>query len=178
MSHVELSAQPRDREFLLFSDCIVWLEAEDGWGGNNSPSNPSPTSLRPPMVRKRSKSEAELPVRNASGEVVGETRSALPLPAARKSAYHHPMSRMKRQRHASSGTGEEGRWIYKGRVELVDLEVVITPPREIGEERRFEVLSPEGSFVLYAGACLSHTPYCADVNLQTRRRNAMRGRRL
>ncbi|KAJ7836730.1 hypothetical protein B0H13DRAFT_2368565 [Mycena leptocephala] len=30
LSHIERSAQPRDREFLLFSDCIVWLEAEEG----------------------------------------------------------------------------------------------------------------------------------------------------
>ncbi|KAJ6568436.1 hypothetical protein DFH09DRAFT_983267 [Mycena vulgaris] len=145
LSHVELSAPPRDREFLLFSDCMVWLEAEDG---NSNSLSPSP--VRPTMVRTRSKSEAELPTRNDSGDIVGGTRSALPLPPARKSVYHHPVSRMKRRRHASSGTGEEGRWIYKGRVELVDLEVVVTPPREVGEERRFEVLSPEGSFVLYA----------------------------
>ncbi|KAJ7483408.1 hypothetical protein FB451DRAFT_1350552 [Mycena latifolia] len=143
LSHVELSAPPRDREFLLFSDCIVWLEAEDA-------NSLSPSPVRPTMVRTRSKSEAELPTRDSNGVVVAGTRSALPLPPARKSAYHHPVSRMKRRRNASSGTTEEGRWIYKGRVELVDLEVVVTPPREVGEERRFEVLSPEGSFVLYA----------------------------
>jgi hypothetical protein len=163
LSHVERSAQPRDREFLLFSDCIVWLEAEEGWvGGNGSsaapgPSESSPAPIRPVMTRTRSKSEAELPLRNASGEITpatpdSATRSVMPLLASRKSGYHHPMSRMKRSRHASSGTAEEGRWVYKGRVELVDLEVVVTPPREFGEERRFEVLSPGGSFVLYAGA--------------------------
>jgi hypothetical protein len=163
LSHVERSAQPRDREFLLFSDCIVWLEAEEGWVGGNgnsatpSPSESSPAPTRPVMMRTRSKSEAELPLRNASGEIVAgtpdsATRSVMPLLASRKSGYHHPMSRMKRSRHASSGTAEEGRWVYKGRVELVDLEVVVTPPREFGEERRFEVLSPGGSFVLYAGA--------------------------
>ncbi|KAJ6621508.1 hypothetical protein B0H10DRAFT_2017589 [Mycena sp. CBHHK59/15] len=152
--HIELSAQPRDREFLLFSDCLVWLEPEDGWGNSNSSGGGGGGggTVRPVMVRTRSKSEAELPVRNANGEVVGAspTRSALPLPPVRKSAYHHPVSRMRRRRHPSSGTAEEGRWVYKGRAELVDLEVVVTPPREIGEERRFEVLSPEGSFVLYA----------------------------
>ncbi|KAF8211050.1 hypothetical protein K438DRAFT_1664934 [Mycena galopus ATCC 62051] len=171
LSHVELSAPPRDREFLLFSDCLVWLEAEaDGsWVGNSSEwvsggGTPSASPMsesgptRPVMMRTRSKSEAELPLRNASGQVLltptptptSATRSVLPLPAAKKSAYHHPVSRMKRRRHASTGAGDEGRWVYKGRAELVDLEVVITPPREFGEERRFEVLSPEGSFVLYA----------------------------
>ncbi|KAJ6580806.1 hypothetical protein B0H19DRAFT_485341 [Mycena capillaripes] len=153
LSHVEFSAQPRDREFLLFSDCIVWLEAEEGWVGSAatpSPSESSPAPVRPVMTRTRSKSEAELPLRNANGEITSQSRSVLPLPPARKSAYHHPVSRMKRSRHASSGTAEEGRWVYKGRAELVDLEVVVTPTREFGEERRFEVLSPEGSFVLYA----------------------------
>ncbi|KAF7345501.1 hypothetical protein MVEN_01568600 [Mycena venus] len=175
LSHVELSAPPRDREFLLFSDCLVWLEAEDGgswvtgnsseWvGGGSSSATPSPMSesaspARPPMTRTRSKSEAELPLRsvllsgeNSTPSPSSPTRSSvLPLPPApRKSAYHHPVSRMKRRRHASSGAGEEGRWVYKGRAELVDLEVVVTPPREFGEERRFEVLSPGGSFVLYA----------------------------
>ncbi|KAJ7654577.1 hypothetical protein DFH06DRAFT_1416266 [Mycena polygramma] len=151
LSHIERSAQPRDREFLLFSDCIVWLEAEDGWASAASPSESSPS--RPAMTRTRSKSEAELSPRTSDELVPAgapKTRSVLPLPTTRKSAYHHPMSRMKRSRHASSGTAEEGRWVYKGRADLVDLEVVVTPPREFGEERRFEVLSPEGSFVLYA----------------------------
>ncbi|KAJ6485513.1 hypothetical protein C8R45DRAFT_1098312 [Mycena sanguinolenta] len=167
LSHVELSAPPRDREFLLFSDCLIWLEAEDGsWVGTSSEwvsggsATPSPLTenspSRPVMTRTRSKSEAELPLRvggGGAGEGSTPTKSMqlpLPLPPARRSAYHHPVSRMKRRRHASSGTAEDGRWVYKGRAELVDLEVVVTPPREFGEERRFEVLSPEGSFVLYA----------------------------
>ncbi|KAJ7604394.1 hypothetical protein FB45DRAFT_957079 [Roridomyces roridus] len=160
LSHVERSAPARDREFLLFSDCLLWLEAEEnsGWGASaaSSPSSalgPAPPSpIRPSMARTRSKSEAELPARNAAGELVSEdnTRSAM-VPQQRKSAYHHPISRMKRRRNASAGGTEEGRWVYKGRASLVDLEVVVvTPPREVGEERRFEVLSPEGSFVLYA----------------------------
>ncbi|KAJ7780090.1 hypothetical protein DFH07DRAFT_875712 [Mycena maculata] len=161
LSHVERSAPPRDREFLLFSDCLVWLEAEDGWA--STPEPPSPA--RPSMVRTRSKSEAELPVRSAAGEIAGAagiegTRSALPPP---KSAYHHPVSRMKR-RHASGGGGEDGRWVYKGRAALVDLEVVVVaPPREAGEERRFEVLSPEGSFVLYADSEAERDAWTAAV---------------
>ncbi|KAF7296442.1 hypothetical protein HMN09_01114600 [Mycena chlorophos] len=151
LSHVELSCAPRDREFLLFSDCIIWLEADDGWVGGSSPAanNSHLSPVRPSMVRTRSKSDAELPLRGPDGEIVG-SKSMLPLPPARKSAYHHPVSRMKRRQNASTGPSDEGKWTYKGRAELVDLEVVVTPPRELGEERRFEVLSPEGSFVLYA----------------------------
>ncbi|KAK7031745.1 hypothetical protein R3P38DRAFT_2925523 [Favolaschia claudopus] len=181
LSHIELSAAPRDREFLLFSDCLVWLEAEDvSWAGNGNSSEwitgssgtPPPrdegnSPVRPAMMRSRSKSEAELPLIRVSSEGDGSpsnaSKSLLPLPPAtpppsapplqRKSVYHHPVSRMKKQRrrNASTGTGEEGRWVYKGRAELVDLEVVVVAPaREVGEERRFEVLSPGGSFVLYA----------------------------
>jgi len=176
---VERSAQPREREFLLFSDCLIWLageETERGWksewgigkggrrGGNGSNDNngeaPEPVS-RPVMGRNRSKSEAELTllrVRAASNTTSPSApppkptaKSALPPP---KTPYHHPTSNMIK-RHASStnaAAGGEERWVYKGRAELVDVEVVVSPPREVGEERRFEVLSPEGSFVLYAGA--------------------------
>ena len=43
----------------------------------------------------------------------------------------------------------EDKFVYKGRVELVDLEVVVGSALE--DERRFEVSSPESSFVVYAG---------------------------
>ncbi|KAJ7854540.1 hypothetical protein B0H14DRAFT_2579799 [Mycena olivaceomarginata] len=70
----------------------------------------------------------------ASVCIWGEGASALeascpshrPRPLPRKSAYHRPVSRMKRW-HASTGVGEEGRWVYKGRAALVDLEVVVYP---------------------------------------------------
>jgi hypothetical protein len=68
-------------------------------------------------------------------------------PPARKSMHQPPPV----PRRLGS-TGEE-RWIFKGRASLVDIEVTLVSSREIGDERRFEVLSPEGSFVLYAGMC-------------------------
>jgi len=51
-------------------------------------------------------------------------------------------------------TGEE-KWVFKGQVSLVDVEVIVGPPRAEGDEGRFEVLSPEISFVLYAGMFLT-----------------------
>ena len=47
-------------------------------------------------------------------------------------------------------------WVYKGHVELADLKVVMMLMWETGEERWFEVLSPENSTVLYAG----RFPHC------------------
>jgi hypothetical protein len=56
-------------------------------------------------------------------------------------------------RQASSNSpitpGSEDKWVFKGKAELVDLEVVIVG--DVSDERRFEVLSPEGSFAVYAG---------------------------
>ncbi|KAJ3501402.1 hypothetical protein NLJ89_g9353 [Agrocybe chaxingu] len=50
------------------------------------------------------------------------------------------------KRHASV----DDKWVYKGRVELVDVEVVVGSALE--DERKFDVLSPEGSFVVYAAS--------------------------
>lgn len=48
--------------------------------------------------------------------------------------------------------GSEERWWYRGRAELLDIEVVISPIiSSPGEERMLEILSPEGSFSLYTG---------------------------
>ncbi|KAJ7359448.1 hypothetical protein DFH08DRAFT_952586 [Mycena albidolilacea] len=123
--------------------------------------------MRPLTAHLWSKSKAELPLlRNTGGGGEGTHLSAgantnvscsvlplpLPAPLLRKSMYHHLVLCMKR-RHTSTGAGEEGRWVYKGHVALMDLEVVVSVPHEFGKERQVEVLSPKGSFVLYAGAC-------------------------
>ncbi|KAJ6631980.1 hypothetical protein B0H10DRAFT_2206385 [Mycena sp. CBHHK59/15] len=152
--HAHLLAVLRDREFLLFSDCVVWLEVE--YGDNRS-------SVHPSMVCTLSKSETELrTVRSGSGGGGSGGSGESVLPPMCKSAYHHPVSRMKWQQHSSSGTMEEGRWVYTGRMELVDLEVVVTS-REVREERRFEVLSPQGSFVLYADSEEEHDTWMTAI---------------
>ncbi|PPR06162.1 hypothetical protein CVT24_000709 [Panaeolus cyanescens] len=60
---------------------------------------------------------------------------------------------------ASGGSGgssasNDDKWIFKGKIDLVNLDVVIGGGTVLEDEdravRRFEVLSPEGSFVLYA----------------------------
>jgi hypothetical protein len=59
-----------------------------------------------------------------------------------------------KKRQASHASCDE-RWWFKGKAELVDIEIVVTPPTEVGEECRLEVWSPEGSFAVYAGKPLS-----------------------
>ena len=53
--------------------------------------------------------------------------------------YHHPPIVKK---HGSN----DDKFVHKERVELVDLEVVVRSALE--DERRFEMLSPEGRFVV------------------------------
>jgi hypothetical protein len=60
------------------------------------------------------------------------------------------------KRHASSisqsNSNSEEKWVFKGKAQLVDLEVVIVGGlSDDDQERCFEVLSPEGSFAVYAG---------------------------
>ena len=87
----------------------------------------------PPLVRTRSKSDAD-------------TASS---PVRRRDSIMRLKLGGGRKKRASTG-GEE-RWIYRGHVDLVDLEIVVGAPGEADEERRFEVLSPKKSFAVYAG---------------------------
>lgn len=131
----------REREFLLFSDCIIWLANADGDLISNKwehSGNSSPGGGRPALVRTRSKSDADMPV---VADALRRKESVL--------KFRLPVSPKRKARHASSGTDE--RWVYKGYVDLVDVEVIVSPPREADDERRFELLSPQQSFAVYAG---------------------------
>lgn len=113
--------------------------------------------MRPIMNRTRSKSEAEIPDFAIPKSAV-PAKSKSVIPPSRKSA---PTGGLRR--HASSANAGEDKWTYKGRAGLVDLEVVVTPPREEGDERRFEVLSPGGSFVLFADSEQERDEWCSTI---------------
>ncbi|KAH7918528.1 hypothetical protein BV22DRAFT_1199936 [Leucogyrophana mollusca] len=105
----------REREFLLFSDCLLWIEKE----GEREHHRPT----RSIMARTRSKSEAELTA----------------LRARRQSGEWTPTRTPKKV-----GSDQNERWSYKGHITLIDVEIVL------GGDTRFEVLSPEGSFAVFA----------------------------
>ncbi|KAG6812122.1 hypothetical protein H0H92_004290 [Tricholoma furcatifolium] len=187
---IEPSGQPREREFLLFSDCLIWLAAEEserpqwkgdwgisrsGWGSGYTESTSvvdasvsSSPQERPQMQRSRSKSEAELSLlRMDSHTSLPDGQAQTPTTPTkpngrngRRKSYHPPSEMLARR---SSSNGGDDRWVYKGRIELVDLEVVVTPSREEGEERRFEILSPEGSFALYSGTEEDRDEWCSEM---------------
>ncbi|KAF9016975.1 hypothetical protein BDZ89DRAFT_1165968 [Hymenopellis radicata] len=167
---IERSEPPREREFLLFSDCLIWLaseESERGWmnlsgWGNGGGSGDSPRK-RPLMIRTRSKSEAEIPSLGLRSRFGGgglspaKSRSVIP-PPRRKTPSSAGL-----KRHASSGNAGEDKYTFKARAGLVDLDVIVTPPREAGEERRFEVLSPNGSFVIFADTEEERDEWCEAI---------------
>jgi FYVE, RhoGEF and PH domain containing 5/6 len=163
---LERGSFPKERDFLLFSDCLLWVanldkgdsEPTDRWDWKGVKARPFP---RPMMARSRSRSEAELsairshPKTGNSGPVFPPTGTSQPAsptqpsPSAPSSRSVVSPTKVKK-RQASSGNCED-RWSFKGKAELVDLEIVVTAPTEVGEESRFEVWSPEGSFAVYAG---------------------------
>lgn len=108
----------------------------------------------PPIMQARSKSNAELSSTVYEGveNVCTRGSGSAPLPACPPKPNLPPSPTKTKVRHASNGVEEK--WVFKGKVALVDLEVVVTSPRE-NEERRFELLSPETSFAVYAGELFS-----------------------
>ncbi|KAH9479756.1 FYVE, RhoGEF and PH domain-containing protein 6 [Psilocybe cubensis] len=214
---VERSDDPVEREFLLFSDCMVWLAPAESsmsswdwsWSGSgssgsgsgsgnisgttavsqthhNTPASvPTPPALqRPRMTRTRSKSEAELESLRVETNAdarrgyahLKESPSTPSSPRTPprsndsdggtklKSHPHVPPSRpappppiMPSKRTVSS----DDKWVYKGRVELVDVQIVVGSALE--DERKFEVLSPEGSFLLYAASLQERDTWTSEI---------------
>ena len=166
---VERGSAPMQREFLLFSDCLLWLAPIEShswdwdwsWSGSgtsqstqNSAGTTDSRTSTTDMMRTRSKSEAEISsLKDDLGSDAGSS-SVSPQKSDRRRSHYHavpppPPSMVKKR-----GSNDD-KFVYKGRVELVDIEVVVGSALE--DERRFEVLSPEGSFVVYAGKnCLSY----------------------
>jgi FYVE/RhoGEF/PH domain-containing protein 5/6 len=123
-------AGPVRREILLFSDCLAWLEDNDGsglaWLGKE------------PTTPTRTRTRSDVAVRSSPVNGV-----------AHRASYHPPPSSS-----ATPGSHDEKKsWIYRSHVGLVDVEVVggvdVDPANQ--SDWKFDVLSPQGSFVLFAG---------------------------
>ena len=137
------ASSPKDREFLLFSDCLLWLSNTDKVSSGEliaeKLGRSSSPPARPPMIRSRSKSDADLPMfrNHRSSSLLPTSRSHLPS----KGKARHP-----------SNSGEE-KWIYRGHIELLDIDVVVPPALETNQDHKFEILSPHSSFALHACGC-------------------------
>jgi FYVE, RhoGEF and PH domain containing 5/6 len=154
----------------------VWLANPNSGAGmgwdvayGNIASSKEETRAPMAMARIRSKSEAELALLKDRADDTPPTPihgtslspSAPSSPSKHTHAQYslHPPALPSRRHSTNRDTiGAEERWMYKGRAELVDLEIIVSPGVGInsegcggGRESRLEVLSPEGSFVVYAG---------------------------
>lgn len=140
------TSSPKEREFLLFSDCLLWLSNADKVSSGEliaeKLGRSSSPPARPPMIRNRSKSDADLPMftNNRSSSVLPTSKSHLPS----RSKARHP------------STGSEEKWIYRAHIKLVDIDVVVSPALETNQDHRLEILSPHSSFALYARKCWLH----------------------
>jgi FYVE, RhoGEF and PH domain containing 5/6 len=189
--HLENASEPREREFLLFSDCLLWLAPADGdapgqWEeavtepqtATGAVFPPGQLAVRPPMIRRRSKSEAALPrvPRESTPAALSESTPG-PSGFGRTRSVLPPKPKKKKQLRIPSVINDE-RWIYRGSVDLIDMDVVVSAIHTDGEERRIEVLSPQGSFVLYTGERFFQTRVGALIqwcSYQVARKSAMNG---
>ena len=179
---VDRGSDRRARDVLLFSDCLMWIsrggERED-WGVWTEWANagvglgmagsiddrlsPTVSMIREPIGRRdgknrltglghnvhsagflrtgRTRSRSDADVILSSG--VRPTTSMNMLPSPPMSILHIAVGK-------DDGTDE--RWWYRGKADLLDIDVVMSPVVAASdEERMFEVMSPEGSFALYTG---------------------------
>ena len=159
---VERGSAPVQREFLLFSDCLLWLAPIESWdwdwswsGSGISQSTQYSVGITDfktsaiDMIRTGSKSEADISsLKEDDLGTTADISSVTPQKSDRRKSHYHavpPPPPIMIKKHGSN----DDKFVYKGRVDLVDLEVVVGSALE--DERRFEVLSPGGSFVVYAG---------------------------
>lgn len=127
---------------------------------HNTPVGSKFPAERPPMTRTRSKSDADVSTQQTgvqslrsredskSRDSGGDSLPVTPQKSSRPksvlpSGSPPPVPNMAKRRYSV-----DDKWTYKGRIELVDTQVIVGSALE--DERRFEILSPEGSFVLYA----------------------------
>jgi FYVE, RhoGEF and PH domain containing 5/6 len=143
------SSQLKEREFLLFSDCLIWLANErmieaEWLHKRDSLEGPSAWNpgKRPEFKRTRSRSENEVPdiaKRRRRPGFGGPTKSGL------------------------GSAGIEEKWWFKGKVDLIDCEVVLNASRERDDKRRLDILNPEMSFSMYADTEVLRDDWVADI---------------
>lgn len=177
MVKVDRGSDRRVRDLLLFSDCLVWIsrggERED-WGvlgeWANAGIETGQSVFRDSIILDSRNSKLKLgiahgtPTSQSRGiRQIGRIRSrsdadAFPVtlrPSSSGNVFPAPDPSLLRPASDPRHENGEERWWYRGMVELLDIEVVASPIiSSPGEERMLEVLSPEGSFTLYAGITL------------------------
>ncbi|KAI0778931.1 hypothetical protein BD413DRAFT_512914 [Trametes elegans] len=126
---------PKEREFLLFSDCLIWLASADGDFFSDKWSALAPNSSGGGFADLRGRHPSDM-----DSDLLRRRQSLLQL----------RLNASPRRKTRQGSSGVDDRWVYKGHVELVDMEVVVSVPAANTPERGFELLSPHQSFAVYA----------------------------
>ncbi|KAF8750526.1 Protein present in Fab1, YOTB, Vac1, and EEA1 [Rhizoctonia solani] len=141
-----------ERELLLFSDCVVWLERELEWGW----SWEAESSLEKAFDGTNEEQErGELPTLKSQNMGLGMTPETMRSTSGSSSAFvtrETPAKRESPPKRPSETPDHDGRQYLQRRAlalprgNLMDVEVVVSPRNAM----QIDFLSPEGSFALYA----------------------------
>ena len=142
------SSQPRQREFLLFSDCLLWLANKDvekawalnlnvtlgDWGIRRTASGEPSVSAPASQIDQRTRCQSDAATSmHTPSETEGEnsvpmTPSRYTRLASRNVAWrsYHPPSNSGRlfRRSMNTSIGDDQKWVSKGKTGLVDLEAL------------------------------------------------------
>lgn len=147
----------RIREFFLFSDCLVWLSK----GGEKEGATTSEEEyFKQAIVSSPS---------SASFSVMGGRRQSdvdLQLPK-------RPLTRAA----SSTPQNEEEKWWFRGKIDLLDLDVSL-PVASFGGEAKIDLHSPHMSFSLFCGKFNLVCFYSYFNTPKIPQRNVMHGQRL
>lgn len=147
---LRVEREQRLREFLLLSDCLIWLskgsEREWDWGSRPMTS-PGITGSTEPVAFPFNKRRPEVD-RHSPRPSPKPSRPSLGPRQRSKSDAELPSWRGSKDSAAAEPTGEE-KWWYRGRCDLMDLEVVPSSNPAPGEDKRLDIFGPFESFALY-----------------------------
>jgi FYVE, RhoGEF and PH domain containing 5/6 len=123
----------RFREFILFSDCLVWLSKG---GERESPMTPEEELFKRSVIQLSSS-----PSSNALSRRTSEIENTSPRRgSSTASGAKRPNS--------THNQFEEQKWWFRGTIDLLDLDVVLPVP-SFGEDGKIEVHSPHLSFSIF-----------------------------
>ncbi|KAG8946212.1 hypothetical protein FRC04_011958 [Tulasnella sp. 424] len=137
---LKVDREQRLREFLLLSDSLIWLSksSEREWEWADRPAisamvNSSTSAYLGPMRSS--------PLGKSSSSIA-PSRPSLGSRTRSKSDAELPTWR------STDPSGDE-KWTYRGKIDLMDIEVVVSTLPGPGEGRKFDIFGPTESFAVY-----------------------------
>ncbi|PVF98226.1 hypothetical protein CPB86DRAFT_758889 [Serendipita vermifera] len=137
----------RFREFILFSDCLVWLSKG---GERESPMTSEEEQFRQSVIQLSSS-----PSTNALSRRLSDVENVSPRRGP--STASGP-----KRPNSTHNQSEEQKWWFRGKIDLLDLDIVLPVP-SFGEEGKIEVHSPHLSFSLFCYSIEDREAWATDI---------------